>query len=159
METARKVCGVMKEKKKKIKLLSCSFRRLGMCFRNNVRESAFKFLQFTTYNIISRYFPPHKEMMLFPFSFNFISLLLIKLCVRMAPIWFVLLLHCCLLIDFLAAALRNRWGSISLQNWGPFFPLRSNWPWRSFLSSSLPNDFNFFLLSCGFLYKGISHAL
>lgn len=145
METARKVCGVMKEKKKKIKLLSCSFRRLGMCFRNNVRESAFKFLQFTTYNIISRYFPPHKEMMLFPFSFNFISLLLVHktVCAYGANLIrsFVTLLStywfsCCCS----AKSVRKH----ILAKLGSFFPLRSNWPWRSFLSSSLPNVFNFF---------------
>ena len=142
------ICGVKEKNKKKIKLLSCSFRRLGMCFRNNVRESAFKFLQFTTYNIISRYFPPHKEMMLFPFSFNFISLLLLvhkTLCAYGANLIrsFVTLLST-YWFSSLYFPLQKRWGSVSLQNWGLFL-LRANWPWRSFLSF-LPNVFTFFPL-------------
>lgn len=160
METALKVCGV-KERRRKIKLLSCSFRRLGMCFRNNVRESAFKFLQFTTYNIISRYFPPHKEMMLFPFSFNFISY--IKCCVygwwRQFDAFFCYivvyllifsLLHCCEIGEEAYPC------KIEVPfHWG-------NWPWRKF-------SFKYFLLCqmsslflcviMWFFVKGMSHFI
>lgn len=166
METDRSEC-MVKEKKRK-KLLSCSFRRLGMCFRNNVRESAFKFLQFTTYNIISRYtsLPIKKRCYFHSHLISSLCCSHIKsrfcVCVwMMAPIWFVPLLHCCLLIDFplhtAAKSVRKRilakLESLFIEVIGHgevFFQI---------FPSSLPNVFTFFSLSCGFFVKGMSRSL